>query len=649
LGKAEFRKLIKVDNYRDRRITAILFNSIVVVSPKLKRSTSQVFWSPASMRIFLQTDSFSTLPFLAALLVALGISLSSKPTDAQVALPDTPAGNRMTQLLKCVSEPDKKKRDELVTSIFSDEEDPIELCEIATSVHEQSNGMTIHEILRSDPLDILTICAMKTGAFAKIRITVADDDEHKITDVGLWPYDPEKKALKRIGNLIPLTLESGETLPAARGVWLAKGYGYIVEVTEDAIHYYDYTGKFGWKAEAEDDNMEGYFVVDQPNGDARFTFHPKEHGYVLTKLDALPAACIDQSEWMPTRLFDAFADVMTKHYPFFEVRKVDWQARLKQHRPRVNDLMTESELFDVMESMLVNLKDGHTGLRAEIDGKTRSADTGRSKTSARLRKAFAEQSEVKTYRKYRSLFSARLNECITEEVLGGKPTKHCQNRFTWGLADEKIGYLNIAGMSGFGIGDVDDQVAALHKALDEILTSLADTDAIIIDVSMNPGGSDLFSLEIASHFADQKRVGFSKWPAAVKDYRQDRTVTPYKDVNENGVVYLKPIYLVTSDVTGSAAEIFTMSMRAFPNVTTVGMPTSGALSDVLDKTLPNGWSFQTSNEIYVDHEGICYEGKGIPPQVEIKLFAGENLLRVNYHHAIAQVVKMALEPKQSHQ
>ena len=194
-------------------------------------------------------------------------------------------------------------------------------------------------------------------------------------------------------------------------------------------------------------------------------------------------------------------------------------------------------------------------------------------------------------------------------------------------------------MGGYGIGDTDAQVAALHQGLDEVLTSLAETDAIILDVSMNPGGSDLFSLEIASHFADKKRIGFSKWPASFEEYRQDRMVTP----SVNGVIYLKPIYLMTSDVTGSAAEIFTMSMRAFPQVTTVGTATSGALSDVLDKTLPNGWSFHTSNEVYVDHEGVCYEGIGIPPKVEIELFEADDILKVNCHEAIAKVVKMALE------
>ncbi len=46
------------------------------------------------------------------------------------------------------------------------------------------------------------------------------------------------------------------------------------------------------------------------------------------------------------------------------------------------------------------------------------------------------------------------------------------------------------------------------------------------------------------------------------------------------------------------------------------MKTRGALSDILSKTLPNGWSLGLSNEIYHDSQGICYEAIGIPPDTK---------------------------------
>ena len=65
-------------------------------------------------------------------------------------------------------------------------------------------------------------------------------------------------------------------------------------------------------------------------------------------------------------------------------------------------------------------------------------------------------------------------------------------------------------------------------------------------------------------------------------------------------------------------------MRALPNVTHAGTATRGSLSDVLRKPLPNGWWVTLSNEIYLDAEGRHWEGRGIPPEVEIEVFSPDD-------------------------
>jgi C-terminal processing protease CtpA/Prc len=58
-----------------------------------------------------------------------------------------------------------------------------------------------------------------------------------------------------------------------------------------------------------------------------------------------------------------------------------------------------------------------------------------------------------------------------------------------------------------------------------------------------------------------------------------------------------------------------LAMMALPNVTRVGTPTYGVLSDGLPKTLPNGWTVGMSNEVYIAVDGKLYEGLGIPPHM----------------------------------
>jgi C-terminal processing protease CtpA/Prc len=59
-------------------------------------------------------------------------------------------------------------------------------------------------------------------------------------------------------------------------------------------------------------------------------------------------------------------------------------------------------------------------------------------------------------------------------------------------------------------------------------------------------------------------------------------------------------------------------------VTHVGQTTRGTLSDVLSKPLPNGWSLNLSNEIYIDADGRRWEGVGIPPQIALDVFSAQD-------------------------
>lgn len=83
------------------------------------------------------------------------------------------------------------------------------------------------------------------------------------------------------------------------------------------------------------------------------------------------------------------------------------------------------------------------------------------------------------------------------------------------------------------------------------------------------------------------------------------------------MVFEKPIVLLTSGMTASAAEIFTLMMRELPNVTLIGEPTSGEFSDIFSGILPNSWDFGLSNERYTATDGAVYEKVGIPPQQEV--------------------------------
>ena len=84
--------------------------------------------------------------------------------------------------------------------------------------------------------------------------------------------------------------------------------------------------------------------------------------------------------------------------------------------------------------------------------------------------------------------------------------------------------------------------------------------------------------------------------------------------------------LLTSKLTGSAAEILTMALRELSQVTVMGEATSGGLSDILSFKFPNGWGLGLSHQTYRTMDGDLFEAVGIPPDVHFAIDAAPLLL-----------------------
>ena len=81
-----------------------------------------------------------------------------------------------------------------------------------------------------------------------------------------------------------------------------------------------------------------------------------------------------------------------------------------------------------------------------------------------------------------------------------------------------------------------------------------------------------------------------------------------------------PIAILTSEDTGSAAEVFTIAMRSIPEVTVIGERSEGILSVTLQKSLLNGMELTLSNAVFLDHQGQSFEAIGIPTDISTTAF-----------------------------
>jgi carboxyl-terminal processing protease len=210
---------------------------------------------------------------------------------------------------------------------------------------------------------------------------------------------------------------------------------------------------------------------------------------------------------------------------------------------------------------------------------------------------------------------------IRDTVLQGNGRQAANDKLIWGRIGD-IGYLNVLGMGRFSAGGDDgEDGAALAAGLDEALAAFQGARAVIVDVTNNHGGYDSHAHAIAARFAGRRSFAYTKVGYGARDVAPQ----PFFVEPSTSVRYLGPVYLLTSDVTLSAAEIFSLCMRALPNVVHIGGNTRGAFSDVIEKPFPNDWRLNLSAEIYRDPQGRSHEVHGLPPDVRREIFPPDDL------------------------
>jgi C-terminal processing protease CtpA/Prc len=252
--------------------------------------------------------------------------------------------------------------------------------------------------------------------------------------------------------------------------------------------------------------------------------------------------------------------------------------------------MSEELLFTVCANMLRELNDPHVGLYAP--GKFASS-----------------------YIDSREDF----NLSIVKGYLNGNGNDEYKN-FLYGrfLSNPDIGYIYIA---SFVNENPEPDNQEWGKAIDNIINTLANTNAIVLDIRSNRGG-EIFVMEyIAARFASEQKdyiKARAKTGPGPNDLSAPKiyTIKPLKAISDNVYGYTKPIVLLTNKNTVSAAEWLTLALLTQSHVKHTGTPTRGALSSRKDRFMINGWFYSISPERVTDMNGKFYEGVGISPKKE---------------------------------
>ena len=197
--------------------------------------------------------------------------------------------------------------------------------------------------------------------------------------------------------------------------------------------------------------------------------------------------------------------------------------------------------------------------------------------------------------------------------------------------DGNVGYIELRGFSGS-----QDAGAAVTAAMN----LLANTDALVFDLRRNGGGSPVTIGFISSYLFD-KRVHLNDFFVRETGRRQSFHTSETVDGRRYGES--KPVYILTSNRTFSAAEEFTYNLKNLKRAVIVGETTGGGahpggvrrITDHFGIWLPTG---RAINPI----TGTNWEGVGIAPDIAVD---PADALRAAHLAALKKIRETATDPE----
>ncbi|MCL7943731.1 S41 family peptidase [Marinobacter sp. ATCH36] len=405
-----------------------------------------------------------------------------------------------------------------------------------------------------------------------------------------------------------------------QGVWRSRGYGKVLLIDGDEYTIFEETALSCLKLHAGsldelDHSYENLEVSpNQQAFSARRATGVTRIGF--RRLKSLPATAAEaraRDKDDPDYNFEVFWHTFAEHYALFALKGVDWHEMYQRFRPRITSGSDPELLYATLAAMLRPLRDGHVHLHTPWGHYSAGALPALYK---RLDVELEDAGEHRETTSYLGELRDWLREVIHENYLGGRVRHGANHLVEWGRLNETTGYLNIRAMAGQSgkVGHPANDLAATHVVMQQVLSELGGLPNLAVDIRGNGGGYDGVALCFASYLMDRKRLAFTKSARHGGGFtgQQAVCVTPAPHDTYGG-----NLFVLTSELTASAAEIFVLALLQHPHLTLIGEPTLGILSDTLERHLPNGWHMTLSNEVYRAFDGETYEDVGIPPHIRL--------------------------------
>lgn len=193
-----------------------------------------------------------------------------------------------------------------------------------------------------------------------------------------------------------------------------------------------------------------------------------------------------------------------------------------------------------------------------------------------------------------------------------------------------VAVVDMRSFADFQFGKPDEPA---RLAVDAMLRSVSNADAIILDLARNNGGSPAMVGYLASAFltpgADVYNV-FHGRDGTESESPKEPYATPMTDV---------PLFVVISGRTGSAGEALPYTLQAAKRATITGQHSAGAANPGGGVRLGSGFEIFISMGSPINAvTGTNWEGTGVKPDIELPL---ESALEQTYAMALKAIIANA--------
>ena len=283
----------------------------------------------------------------------------------------------------------------------------------------------------------------------------------------------------------------------------------------------------------------------------------------------------------PQETFEYLWREVDEKYAFFDIKNIDWNEVHANYASRISEGMSDDSLFQVLGSMMNELRDGHVNLVSDFNvSRFDVVLLGPKNIDGRL---------------------------IDEHYLGDD--YYITGPFVHDfIANGEVGYVRYASFEG----DIQE------KNMDFILKRYQDTKGLILDLRQNGGGSVQNVYNLLNRLTDQEVTLYSSAIKSGADHEAFTEAGVVKSKPQGDTQYTKPVAVLIDRGSYSATSFFATATKALDHVFLVGDTTGGGMGLPNGGQLPNGWTYRFSITRTLSHDGQNYEN-GVPPDVYVVL------------------------------